>query len=109
MTASTARIDLAAIRGNVATLRRRAGSAAVMAVVKADGYGHGLLESARAAIDGGASWLGVAMAEEALALRAAGFTAPVLAWLVGPSDDWTAVCGADVDVSVSAIWALDKA
>jgi alanine racemase len=106
---SAARIDLAAIRANVATLRERAGQAAVMAVVKADGYGHGMLPSARAALEGGASWLGVAMAEEALALRAAGLTAPALAWLLGTSDDWAAVAAVDVDLGVNAKWALDRA
>jgi alanine racemase len=108
MTASTARIDLDAIRGNVGTLKQRAGDAAVMAVVKADGYGHGLVESAKAALGGGASWLGVAMSEEALQLRAAGVTAPMLAWLLGASDDWSAVAAVDVDLSVSATWALEK-
>jgi alanine racemase len=106
---STARIDLEAIRGNVATLKRRAGDAEVMAVVKADGYGHGMLPAARAALDGGASWLGVTTAGEALALRSAGIDSPALAWLVGPSDDWTAVAAANVDLSVSAGWALDRA
>jgi alanine racemase len=108
MSVSAARIDLDAIRRNVAALDAHAGSAAVMAVVKADGYGHGLLPSARAALDGGASWLGVAMADEALELRAAGLTAPTLAWLLGPSDDWISVAEAGVDVSVSARWALDR-
>src|SRR5271154_4284545 len=79
-----------------------------MAVVKADGYGHGMRESAQAALDGGATWLGVAMADEALALRAAGFTAPALAWLLGPGDDWSAVAAVDVDLGVNAKWALDK-
>ena len=65
-------VDLAAVRDNVATLRAAAGSAAVMAVVKADAYGHGLVPSARAAVAGGAGWLGVAQAGEALELRAAG-------------------------------------
>jgi alanine racemase len=106
---STVRIDLAAIRANVAVLNERAGDAAVMAVVKADGYGHGMIPSAQAALDGGASWLGVATADEALQLRAAGIAAPTLAWLLGPSDDWTAVAGVDVDLSVNARWALDKA
>jgi len=108
VTGSTARIDLAAIRSNVATLDRYAGDAAVMAVVKADGYGHGLIESARAALAGGASWLGAATAEEALQLRRAGLTAPMLAWLLGPSDEWSAVAAAGVDLSVSAKWALAK-
>ncbi|MGN6472594.1 MAG: alanine racemase [Mycobacteriales bacterium] len=109
MSVSAARIDLATISGNVSTLKQRAGDAAVMAVVKADGYGHGMLESANAALAGGASWLGVAMADEALALRAAGIDAPALAWLLGPGDDWTAVIAAQVDVGVYAQWALDRA
>jgi alanine racemase len=106
---SAVRVDLGAIRGNVATLKGLAGDAAVMAVVKADGYGHGMVESARAALGGGATWLGIAMADEALALRAAGIDAPALAWLLGPTDDWQAVIAANVDVGVYAEWALDKA
>jgi alanine racemase len=108
MTVTTARIDLAAIRANVATLKQRAGDASVMAVVKADGYGHGVIESARAALAGGATWLGAATADEALQLRSADVAAPMLAWLLGPSDDWSAVAAADVDLSVSAQWALAK-
>jgi alanine racemase len=106
---SAARIDLEAIRGNVAALKQRAGDAAVMAVVKADGYGHGMVESARASLQGGATWLGVAMADEALALRRAGIDAPALVWLLGPADDWAAVAAAGVDVGVNALWALGKA
>jgi alanine racemase len=102
-----AEVDLAAIRANVAELSRRAGPAAVMAVVKADGYGHGMVPSARAAIGGGATWLGVAFVEEALALRAAGIDVPLLAWLIGPQSDVRAAIDANVDVSVSADWALD--
>jgi len=100
-------IDLAAIRGNVATLK--AGTPAeVLAVVKADGYGHGLLPSARAALAGGATWLGTAVLDEALALRAAGITAPTLAWLWTPADVANArVCVAQsVDLSVSSRWQL---
>jgi alanine racemase len=106
---SAVRIDLDAIRGNVAVLKQRAGAAAVMAVVKADGYGHGMAASAHAALDGGATWLGVATADEALALRAAGIDAPALAWLLAPGDDWTAVAAAGVDLGVNAGWALDRA
>jgi alanine racemase len=102
-----AEVDLDAIRANVAELARRAGSAAVMAVVKADGYGHGMVPSARAALDGGAHWLGVAFVEEALALRAAGIDAPVLAWLIGPQSDVRAAIDANIEVSVSAEWALE--
>jgi alanine racemase len=94
-------IDLDAIRANVELLR--AGTPAeLMAVVKADGYGHGLLPSARAALAGGASWLGVAFAEEALALRAAGIRAPILSWLATPGEDLTPAVAAEVDLSVSS-------
>src|SRR3954462_779775 len=102
-------VDLDAVRDNVATLRRRAGAAQVMAVVKADGYGHGMLPCARASVEGGAEWLGVAFVEEALALRAAGLQVPVLAWLVGPGDDVVAAANAGIDISVSAAGGLDEA
>jgi alanine racemase len=103
-----ARVDLGAIRANVAALRA-ATSAEVLAVVKADGYGHGLLPAARAAVAGGATWLGTALLDEALALRAAGITAPrVLAWLIGPGEAWADALAADVDLSVNAGWALDE-
>jgi alanine racemase len=77
-----------------------------MAVVKADGYGHGLVPAARAVLAGGADALGVAVLDEALALRAAGVTAPVLAWLHGPGADYAAALDADVEVSVNADWGL---
>ena len=103
-------VDLAAIRHNVRALGERAPGAAVMAVVKADAYGHGLVPSARAALAGGATWLGVAQATEALALRAAGVgpdDARVLTWLHVPGVDFAALLEADVDVSVAAPWAVD--
>jgi alanine racemase len=103
-----ARVDLGAIRANVEVLRA-ATPAEVLAVVKADGYGHGLLPAARAAVAGGATWLGTALLDEALALRAAGITAPrVLAWLIGPGEAWADALAADVDLSVNAGWALDE-
>jgi alanine racemase len=102
-------IDLGAIRANAAILCAAAGPADVLAVVKADGYGHGLLPSARAALAGGATWLGTAMISEALALRAGGIGVPLLAWLWSPDDepDVAAAVAARVDLSVSAAWALD--
>lgn len=105
---AAARVDLTAIRDNVAVIRSRAaGGAAVMAVVKADGYGHGLVPSARAALAGGATWLGTALLEEALALRTAGITDPrVLAWLMGPGERYGDAIVADVDLSASAVWAV---
>lgn len=101
-------VDLAAIRHNVARLREHAAGAELMAVVKADAYGHGLVPSARAALAGGASWLGVAQLAEALDLRAAGVTAPVLAWLTVPGDRYAEAIAAGVDLGVSAPWALHE-
>jgi alanine racemase len=115
VTASTVRdrfraevvVDLDAIAANTAVLRERV-ARPLMAVVKADGYGHGLVPAARAVLAGGADFLGVAVLEEALALRAAGITAPLLAWLHGPGTDYAAALTADVEVSVSADWALEE-
>src|SRR5580692_249608 len=76
-----ASIDLGAISGNVAALTESVRGSQVMAVVKADGYGHGMVPAARAALAGGASWLGVVDLTEALALRQAGITAPVLCFM----------------------------
>ncbi|MFD5321664.1 alanine racemase [Streptomyces sp. NPDC127098] len=100
-------IDLAALRSNVRALHERLiGGAQLMAVVKADAYGHGLVPCARAARAAGAAWLGAATPEEALALRAAGDTGRVLCWLWVPGGPWRRAVEADIDVSVSARWAL---
>ncbi|GAA4021858.1 alanine racemase [Streptomyces plumbiresistens] len=101
-----AEIDLAALRANVRTLRARAAGAAVMAVVKSDGYGHGAVPCARAAVQAGATWLGTATPEEALQLRAAGLTGRIMCWLWTPGGPWQAAVEADLDVSVSGMWAL---
>ncbi|WP_219418438.1 alanine racemase [Pseudonocardia nigra] len=95
-------VDLDAIRHNVRVLREGAPGAELMAVVKADGYGHGAVPVARAALAAGASWLGVCTLEEALDLRAAGITAPLLSWLHLPDEDFTEAVAADVDLSVSS-------
>lgn len=101
-----ATIDLDAISNNVRALRERVGGAELMAVVKADAYGHGLVPSARAALAGGACALGVAQPSEALALRAAGVDAPVLTWLVAPGTDLVPLVEAGVEVAASAPWVL---
>ncbi|GGK80619.1 alanine racemase [Ornithinimicrobium pekingense] len=100
-------VDLDAISANVRTLRERVGGTELMAVVKADAYGHGLVPSARAALAGGACALGVAQPTEALALRSAGVEAPLLTWLVAPGTDVTPLVDADVELAVSAPWLLD--
>ena len=71
-------VDLDAIRHNVQVLREIAGPAELLAVVKANAYGHGAVPVAQAALDAGASWLGVARVEEGVQLREAGIDAPVL-------------------------------
>ncbi|UED84597.1 alanine racemase [Streptomyces profundus] len=103
-------IDLAALRSNVRALRGRlTGGAELMAVVKADGYGHGMVPCARAARAAGAGWLGTATPAEALALRAAGDRGRVLCWLWTPEGPWRQAVEADIDVSVSGLWALEAA
>lgn len=92
-------VDLDAITANVAAVGARVGGAETMAVVKADGYGHGMVEAAGAARRGGATWLGVAVREEALALRAAGDDGRILTWLAVPGEDYTALVAAGVDVT----------
>src|SRR6185312_14669575 len=101
------RIDLDAIRDNVA-LMRAGTTAEVMAVVKADGYGHGMLPVARAALAGGATWLGVATLDEALTLRRAGLTVPVLAWLLAPGLPLHDGVSADVDLNAGSLAQLDE-
>ena len=101
-------VDLGAIAHNVRLLCEHAGPAQVMAVVKADGYGHGATPVARAALAAGAAELGVATVDEALALRADGITAPVLAWLHPPGIDFGPALLADVEIAVSSVRQLDE-
>jgi alanine racemase len=99
---ASAEIDMAAFRSNVAALKEHAG-VPVMVVVKADGYGHGILTCAREARAAGAEWLGVATPTEALTLREAGDNGPMLAWLYGMDEDLTPLIAADVDVSAQSV------
>ncbi|MFC5671386.1 alanine racemase [Streptomyces incanus] len=107
-----AEIDLAALRANVRSLRAHASGAALMTVVKADAYGHGALACARAAVEAGASWLGTATPQEALALRAPDAGVPadvrVMCWLWTPGGPWREAIEADLDVGVSGMWALEE-
>jgi alanine racemase len=101
-------VDLDAVRRNVATLRERVAPARMMTVVKADGYGHGMVEVARAAREAGSEWLGVAVLEEALALRAAGDTGRVLCWLAVPGENYRSAVEADVDVTAYSVEQLGE-
>ena len=100
-------IDLDRITANVKHLKALAG-VDLMAVVKADAYGHGLIPVARAALAGGATSLGVALLEEAITLREAGITAPILAWLVPPGSDYKAAVDHDIELAASSIIALEE-
>ena len=107
VTPAEARVDLAAIRHNVALLRDFAPGAELMAAVKADGYGHGLVPCARAALEAGATRLGPAFIQEALDLRAAGVTAPILSWIVTPGEPVDDAVAAAVELSAGAAWLVD--
>jgi alanine racemase len=100
-TTAEAVVDLDAIAHNVRVLADRAGSAAVMAVVKADGYGHGAARVADAALAAGAAEIGVATVAEAIQLRAEGMTGPLLCWLHVPGTDFAPALAADVQIAVS--------
>jgi alanine racemase len=99
-------VDLAAIRHNVATLRSRVESAQLMTVVKADGYGHGMIPVARAAREAGADWIGAAVLDEALSLRAAGDTGPIFCWLTTPGEPVAQAIAAGIDLSAAAPWEI---
>lgn len=101
-------VDLDALSANVEVLRRHAPGAALLAVVKADAYGHGLVPAARATLDAGAAWLGTALLSEAVVLRRQGVSAPVLAWLWSPGDPDLVTCvHQEIDVTASSQWQLE--
>ena len=100
-------IDLSAIKHNVELLKERSGTN-LLAVVKADAYGHGLIPVAKAALSAGASYLGVALLEEAVALREAGIAAPILAWLVQPGSDFAQGIELDIEIAVASLAALKE-
>jgi len=102
-----ARIDLDRIATNI-NLLKGAENFPLMAVVKADAYGHGLVEVGLAAEKSGADWLGVALLEEAITLRTHGVRAPILAWLVPPGSDFRKAVSHDIDIAVSSIKAFTE-
>ena len=100
-------IDASRISANVELLRGLAPATHTLVVVKANGYGHGAVTAARAALAGGADWLGVADITEATELRAAGITAPVLAWLHAPDEDFRAATESGITIGASSIAHLE--
>ena len=99
-------IDLGAIVKNLRIYREHT-DVPLMAVVKADGYGHGAAQVGRTALAHGASWLAVSFPAEALSLRAAGITAPILAFMHLPDEDLSEAVLADIDLTVSSTAHLD--
>jgi len=101
-------VDLDAVRRNVAALKRRVPGRLMMTVVKADGYGHGMVPVARAARASGADWLGTATLEEALELRDSGDLGPVLTWLTVPGEDYRRAIEAGIDVTAYTVAEIDE-
>lgn len=107
MIQAEARIDLNNLAFNIAHLKST-NKTALMAVVKAEAYGHGLLAVGLSAEKAGADWLGVALLEEAIKLRTHGVGIPILAWLVSPGSDFKAAVDHDIDVAVASIAAFNE-
>lgn len=107
-------VDLGAIAHNIDRLRELVGDRAghrppaLMVVVKADGYGHGMVQVARTARAAGSEWLGVATLDEALTLREAGDTGRLLCWLAVPGEDYAPAVTAGVDVSAYSVSQLEE-
>jgi alanine racemase len=100
-------VNLGAIAANIKQIASKT-DAQILAVVKADAYGHGLVPVAHAAVTAGASWLGVALLEEAITLRSKGITAPIIAWLTPPGDDFALALQEQIDLSISSLALLQE-
>ncbi len=107
MSRAVAEVDLSAIAQNLKLIKAKT-NAQVLAVVKADAYGHGLIPVAKAAVAAGADWLGTALLEEGLAIRAAGVNAPLISWLTPLGEEFKLAIKHDIDLSVSSIELLEE-
>lgn len=101
-------IDLGKLSKNVETLKQKIDRSALMAVVKANAYGHGLVQSAQAAKRGGADWLATALLGESIDLRNAGITGPILCWLNTPDDEFAQCIDKDIDLGVNSLETLNS-
>ena len=102
-----AKVNTDAIAGNVKRLFEITGVDDVMVVVKANAYGHGMVPAAKAALAGGATWLGTADIAEALNLREAGITAPVLCWIHAPDETFDEAVAADITLGAVSVAQLN--
>ena len=107
MARAVAEINLAAIKKNIEYIKQKS-NAQILAVVKADAYGHGLIPVAKAAVDSGATWLGTALLEEAIELRNNGIDANVIAWLTPLGEDFKSALSLKIEIGVSSIELLDE-
>ena len=99
-------VNLNAISNNIKLVKSKV-QAEILAVVKADAYGHGLVPVAKCAIDAGATWLGVALLEEAISLRESGIKVPIVSWLTPPSADFKKAIELDIDLAIPSLKHLE--
>ena len=107
MNRASAEVNLSAIADNLKLIKSKT-DAQVLAVVKADAYGHGLIQVGEAAADAGAEWLGTALLEEGIALRKSGIKIPIISWLTPLGEDFKTAIDLDVDLSISSIELLNE-
>ncbi|MFM2270017.1 MAG: hypothetical protein RIS01_46 [Actinomycetota bacterium] len=107
MSRAVAEINLNAIESNLKFIKGKT-NAQLLAVVKADAYGHGLIPISKSAIEAGANWLGTALLEEAIALRENGIKVPIIAWLTPCGEDFKSAINLNIDLSISSLEVLNE-
>jgi len=107
MSRASAEINLSAIADNLKLIKGKT-NAQLLAVVKADAYGHGLIQVGKAAEAAGANWLGTALLEEGIALRNSGIKVPIISWLTPLGEDFKTAINLDIDLSISSIELLTE-
>jgi alanine racemase len=107
MSRARAEINLSAIADNLKLIKGKT-NAQLLAVVKADAYGHGLIQVGKAAEAAGANWLGTALLEEGIALRNSGIKVPIISWLTPLGEDFKTAINLDIDLSISSIELLTE-
>ena len=107
MNRASAEVNLSAIADNLKFIKGKT-DAQVLAVVKADAYGHGLIQVGKASADSGADWLGTALLEEGIALRKSGIKIPIISWLTPLGEDFKTAIDLDIDLSISSIELLSE-
>ena len=107
MSRASAEISLLAIADNLKLIKSKT-NVQVLAVVKADAYGHGLIQVGKAAENAGADWLGTALLEEGITLRNSGIKIPIISWLTPLGEDFKAAINLDIDLSISSTELLNE-